>query len=94
MRLDLKQLKHLTVETKSGTQLGHIHDIVLETEGQLIAQYIVISSLLRTKHYIISRSQIVGFTDSKLIVDDGVTPEEKGTRGSDKAVSTNPTPAA
>lgn len=72
MRLTLKQLRALQVETVSGVQLGHVHEVVFETEGQMMAQYVVKASLLSAKEYLISRSQIVRFAEKKLVVDDGV----------------------
>ena len=71
MRLDLKHLKHLVVETQSGAMLGHIHDVIVETDGQLILQYAVKSSLLSSKEYLIHREQVARFEASKMIVVDG-----------------------
>ena len=72
MRVTLKQLKNLEVETVSGTHLGKIFDIVFEIDGQLVAQYEVKSSILSTKKYLISRDQLVRFESEKIIVDDNV----------------------
>lgn len=72
MRINFKQLKKLPVETESGTGLGQIHDAVFETEGQMIVQYKVRTSMLSSKEYLISREQIVRFTGDKIIVDDNV----------------------
>lgn len=74
MRVDFKQLKQLTVETLSGEKLGHVHDLVLEIDGQLVAQYQVKSSLLSTKEHLVSRDQVVRFEEKRMIVDDTVTP--------------------
>ena len=41
MRIAFKQLKKMKVETLSGTNLGKVHDIIFDTEGQNIIQYIV-----------------------------------------------------
>ena len=72
MRIGLKQLKHLSVETVSGQQLGHVADLVFEICGQMIVQYIVRFSVLSTKEYVISRDQIVNITKEKIIVDNSV----------------------
>ena len=72
MRIDLKQLKQCDVETVSGERLGHVHDLVFEIEGQLVAQYIIKSSLLSSREYRVSRDQIVRFEEKKIIVDDSV----------------------
>jgi len=72
MRLTLKQLRGLHVETVSGVSLGHVHDLVLEIDGQLVAQYFVKSSLFGNKEYLIGRDQVVRFEEKKMIVDDTV----------------------
>lgn len=77
MRLTLKELKTLRVETTEGVHLGHVVDLVLETTGQMVAQYIVKPSKLRSKHYRISRDQVVRFEPDKLIVDHSVRIEVK-----------------
>lgn len=77
MKIDLKLLKHLDVETVSGKALGHIYDFVIEIEGQIIAQYKVKPSLISRMEYLVSRDQIVKFTSEKIIVDDAVVPEKK-----------------
>lgn len=70
MRLTLSQLKKLAVETKSGFALGKVKDIVLETDGQTILQYEVGNYF--GKKYLISREQVVGIDEEKIIVDDGI----------------------
>ena len=82
MRLPFKQLKSLPVRTVSGILLGRIQDIVLETEGQLVAQYRVKPSVLMGKEYLVGRDQIVRIDADALIVDDavlrtGISPEKK-----------------
>ena len=79
MRIGLKQLKHLSVESVSGQQFGHVSDLVFEIDGQMIVQYIVRFSILSTKEYTISRDQVVNITKEKIIVDNSVyiTTEEK-----------------
>ena len=76
MRLSLKQLKNLDVETKSGVELGHVHDLYLDTNGQLVAQYLVKSSMLSREEYLISRDQVISFEEAKLVVDDNMKPVE------------------
>ena len=72
MRLTLKQLKGLPVETVSGRSLGHVHDLVFEINGQLIAQYLIKPTMISQKAYLVSRDQIVRFEDKKITVDDTV----------------------
>ena len=73
MRLSFKKIKQLQVETASGIKLGRVSDIILDTEGQLVAQYVVKHSIISDKTYLISREQIVRFEDKKIIVDDNVS---------------------
>ncbi len=82
MRIDLKKLMKLQVQTKSGKELGHVRDIVLETEGQNILQYEA-GNLLGRK-YLISREQVVSIDEKKMVVEDNVVreigKEERGKR--------------
>ena len=72
MRIDFKTLKRLSVETVSGTVLGHVHEIEIEIEGHLIAQYKVKSSFLGQSNYLVSRTQVISIDNKKMIVDDDV----------------------
>jgi len=83
MRLTLKQLKSLAVETASGVKLGHTHDIILDTNGQMIAQYSVKQSIISPKEYLISRDQIVKFENEKIIVEDSAVAENKPSTSSE-----------
>lgn len=76
MRIPFKQLKKYSVETSSGVRLGYVRDIVLESEGQMIAQYEVRPYLFSYKKYLISRDQIVRFENDKMIVDDNLALEK------------------
>ena len=100
MKLPLKQLKHFSVETASGTVLGHVCDIVLDTEGQLVAQYIVKPSILSSKEYLISRDQIVRFENKpphqciggggkKMVVEDN-SAQEKNKKTATNQVKASP----
>lgn len=93
MRLQLKQLKSLPVETVSGTLLGRVHDVTLETDGQLIAQYRVKSSVISQKEYIIGRDQIVRMDEKNILVDDAVD-KETHTAKPVKRASISPEPVA
>lgn len=73
MRLTIKQLKQLSVQTISGMVLGHVHDVIFEIEGQLVAQYIVRPSLVSRNEYVINRDQVVRFEAERLLVDDSVS---------------------
>lgn len=92
MRISLKQLENLKVETVLGKRLGKIFDIVFEIDGQLITQYSVKPSAWSTKVYLISRDQVVHFEKDKLVVDDSVV-REKILAVAESKVTTSPTPA-
>jgi len=72
MRITFSQLKKLKIETKSGQMLGKISDIIFDVEGQSAAQYLVKGSVVSTKKYLISRSQVIKIDEEKMIVDDNV----------------------
>ncbi len=72
MRLTSRQLARLKVETKSGASLGHVAECVVETEGQMIAQYRVRASLLKHREYLVSRDQVVAIDDKRMVVEDAV----------------------
>jgi len=76
MRVSLRQLKKMGVETVSGAKLGRICDAVFETDGQTILQYEVREFCFVGKKYLISNSQVVRFEEKKMVVDDGVRPIE------------------
>lgn len=97
MRLTLKQLKQLSVETVDGIVLGFVSDVIFETEGQLIVQYVVKESLLKhinQKEYLISRDQIVRFEEKRLLVDSSVKLEKEsdGVKKKVKPFSPKPIP--
>jgi sporulation protein YlmC with PRC-barrel domain len=92
MRIDFKSLKHLTVETLSGTLLGHIFDIEMEVESHLVTTYKVKASLLRGREYLISRTQVVKITGEKMIVDDAVVEDMAQALSQEKEGGINPEP--
>lgn len=77
MRFTFKQLKKFSVDTVSGTHLGKVQDVVLDSEGQLVLQYVVNSALIGGQEYLISRDSVVRFEENKLIVDDGIVKVQK-----------------
>lgn len=93
-RLTYKQLKGLSVETVSGSVLGHVHDLVLEMDGQLVAQYVVRASVLRGQEYLVSRDQVVRFEVGRLVVDDSVRQAEGRSSDIRKKISLQPEPLA
>ncbi len=71
MRFDLKQLKKMSVETELGLRLGRVFNIIFDTEGQNVLQYEV-GNYFNKNQYLVSRDQVVKFTENKMIVEDSV----------------------
>lgn len=90
MHLSFKKIKQSSVETASGIKLGHVSDIVFETEGQMIIQYVVKHSIISDKIYLISRDQIIRFENKKIIVDDNIKKAENAS--TEQQSSINPEP--
>lgn len=84
MRVSLRQLKKGRVETVSGVFLGHVVDVEMDTEGQMVVNYHVRRSVLGGDVLLISRNQIVRFEEEKMVVDDSLSKEyavvDKGTQ--------------
>lgn len=72
MRIDLKTLKRLSVETVSEVVLGRVVDLEIDIESQAVARYKVRSSLLGGSVYLVSHNQVVDITATKMVVDDAV----------------------
>ncbi len=72
MRLTQTMLHRLVVKTVSGTVLGKIKNFEMECEEQVITHYTVVSSLLRSKQYLVNRNQVRSITLTEMEVDDAV----------------------
>ncbi len=72
MRIALKQLKKMTVETMSGTKLGKVQDIVMDIDDQTVVQYQVKHTGISGSDYLINRDQIARFEEKRIIVYDTV----------------------
>ena len=81
MRILYKQLKKLPVVTEMGEELGNVHDLVLDIDTHSIVHYEVSPSLLSTKKYSISPSQVVSITQEKMVVQDAVVFQKEQDRG-------------
>ncbi|MFA6547619.1 MAG: PRC-barrel domain-containing protein [Candidatus Magasanikbacteria bacterium] len=75
MIINLHQLKKLPVITKSGIKLGKISEINFLVETQTVYQYIVRSSFLGGRIFLIQTNQVLEISD-KIIVDDAVVAEK------------------
>lgn len=80
MRMSLKQLKKMTVETLSGTKLGKVQDIIFDIDGQVVVQYEVKHSGMTGTDYIIHRDQVVKFEEKKMIVYDTVIKKKESSQ--------------
>lgn len=75
MIINLHQLKKLPVVTKSGIKLGKISEINFLVETQTVYQYVVRSSFLSGRIFLIQTNQVLEISD-KIIVDDAVVAEK------------------
>lgn len=80
MRLTDKALSRLVVKTVSGTVLGRIRGFEIDIDEHSITHYLVISSLLRSRKYLVSRAQVRQITHTEMIVDDSVVRQGKSRR--------------
>lgn len=76
--LSNKNIIGLSVVTKSGFVLGRIRDFDVDLETQSILRYFVRNRSLTSKilsegleEVIISRNQVLSFSDTEMVVDDG-----------------------
>ena len=72
MRLTETMVRRLVVKTVSGTVLGKIKSFEMESDDQMITHYTVVSSLLRSKQYLVNRGQVRSITMTEMVVDDAV----------------------
>ena len=75
MLIYFSELKALRVETKSGTYLGKICDLVLEASSSSILKYDVKGGRVRGGRYLISKDQVLEISKEKIIVSDEVITE-------------------
>jgi uncharacterized protein YrrD len=90
MRITLKQLKNLSVETASGAELGKIHDLVIDIDGQMIVQYEIHSSRLGGKVYLVNREQVVSISETKMVVSDSSATLDNETSKNPLSISPKP----
>lgn len=88
MRISTEQLTHLPVETASGTELGHIKNLILDTDSQSVLQYEVrpsgiVGSLIGDS-LLIDRGSVRAITAEKIVVDDSVAAQDEKARESKK----------
>lgn len=80
MRLTSTLLRRLVVKTISGEVLGKIKSWEIDTDEQMIVQYIINSSPLSSRKYVVHRGQVKGFTETEMLVDDSVVRDSKPPR--------------
>lgn len=92
MRTSYKDIKKKVVETKSGTKLGKVCNLIIDTDSDTISKYEVSSGLLGKK-LLISPTQIISYEQNKIIVKDNIDlgKEADNTPPAEKA---NPEPVA
>ncbi len=80
MRLTSTLLRRLVVKTISGEVLGKIKSWEIDTDDQMIVQYVVSSSPIRGRKFLIHRGQIKSFSETEIVVDDSVVRDAKPPR--------------
>lgn len=74
MRLRVKDIKGLPVETKSGTPLGKVGDVIVEGDDHRVVQYVVRKSHSLAKilpaELLVAREQVVSLDAEKMVVED------------------------
>ena len=77
MQLSHKQLIHLSVETESGTRLGSIVEVVLDSEQHVVVRYVVRSGPLPrplAAELLVAPAQVVSLSNEKMVVEDNLAP--------------------
>ena len=75
MRVELKKLKKLTVETeKNGINLGRIVNMELDTKSHQVIKYFVVKKRLwsRSPRLLLAPSQIIRIETDKIVVQDNI----------------------
>jgi uncharacterized protein YrrD len=74
MLMDFKTLRDLPVETETGLMLGHVHDIIVETNSLVIKQIAVNHHklIMLDDDILISTEQIISVTEQKIVVADNI----------------------
>lgn len=75
MLISFVDLKSLPVETKSGTYLGKVGDLIINIETQAVRQYEVRSGRMRGKTYLISADAVLEISKDKMVVADATLTE-------------------
>ncbi len=94
MRLTDKAISRLVVKTVSGTVLGRVRGFEIDIEDQIVTHYLVISSLLRSRQYLVNRAQVRQITHTEMIVDDSVARQKQSARRLVIKPDGSPLPAA
>ncbi len=78
MRINWHTLKTLPVVTKSGTPVGKISDLTIDSETEMIVCLHVKRSRLSKELLLVHRSQVLSITEKQVVVDDtAILIEEK-----------------
>ncbi len=73
MQLSSKQLIGLSVQTKSGNDLGSVSELIVDVDSHEIEQYSVQPDLIHGlfgKKLLVHRSQVLAITDERMVVED------------------------
>ena len=77
MRMNVKKMIGMRVETQSGAHLGLVRDMVLDSDSQSVVAYVVRKRLWGREEYYIGRKNVYRITPVKMVVDDMAVGEKK-----------------
>ena len=78
MKINVKQVIGLPVETQTGISLGKVVGINLEITSHVVNEYVVRHGFLNSQEFLIKPIQIISISQEKMIVEDGIVKEEEG----------------
>lgn len=81
MQINLRALLGLQVVTESGTRIGKLTDVVLQTDTHAVATYVVRARLFGGREFLIKPAQVKKILADRLVVEDAAlasaVPEQK-----------------
>jgi sporulation protein YlmC with PRC-barrel domain len=77
MLVSLKKLIGLTAYTQSGSRLGKISAVHLDTDNHMVREYLIRASIFNSRVFLVKPIQVLEITDKKMIVEDAVLEEKQ-----------------
>lgn len=72
MRLSLKKLIDLPVETEIGESLGKVIDLNLDINNHTVIDYVIQFGLVKRQKLLVKPVQVIKITNEKMVVDDAI----------------------